>query len=81
MANGWTPERRARQAELIRSWKPWEKSTGPKTPDGKAKAARNGDPFPQWAAERAEVRNLRQWANELLREHRELLKLVKGGGA
>ena len=39
--NGWTPERRARQAELIRSWKPWEKSTGAKSPEGKARVASN----------------------------------------
>ena len=32
--NGWTPERRKRQAEMIRNWKPWEHSTGPKTPEG-----------------------------------------------
>ena len=37
MANGWTPERRARQAVLIRNWKPWERSTGPRTTDGKVK--------------------------------------------
>lgn len=41
MANGWTPERRARQAELIRSWQPWENSTGPVTKEGKAKVASN----------------------------------------
>lgn len=41
MGNGWTPERRARQAELIREWRPWEKSTGPRTAEGKARAARN----------------------------------------
>jgi hypothetical protein len=41
MANGWTPERRARQAALIRTWKPWEKSTGPKTEGGKAVVSRN----------------------------------------
>jgi hypothetical protein len=41
MANGWTPERRARQAALIRSWRPWEKSSGPKTEAGKAVVARN----------------------------------------
>lgn len=41
MANGWTPERRARQAELIRLWRPWEKSTGPKTAEGKAKISQN----------------------------------------
>lgn len=37
-----TPEHRALRAELIRRWKPWEKSTGPKTPEGKKKAAMRG---------------------------------------
>ena len=37
----WTPERRARQAELIRKVKPWEKSTGPRTKEGKAIASQN----------------------------------------
>lgn len=41
MANGWTPARRRRQAELIRSWKPWDRSTGPKTVEGKHRASRN----------------------------------------
>ena len=41
MANGWTPERRARQAALIRTWRPWEKSTGPRTDEGKARVAQN----------------------------------------
>jgi len=41
MANGWTPERRARQAAMIRTWKPWEKSTGPKTDEGKAVVSHN----------------------------------------
>jgi len=39
--NGWTPERRARQAELIRQWRPWERSTGARTPEGKAKSSQN----------------------------------------
>ena len=42
MANGWTSERRARQAELIQRWRPWEKSTGPTTLVGKAIVSRNG---------------------------------------
>lgn len=33
--SGWTPERKARQAELIKTWKPWKHSTGPKTEEGK----------------------------------------------
>jgi hypothetical protein len=40
--NGWTPERRRRQSELIRQFRPWEWSTGPCTPEGKALAAKNG---------------------------------------
>jgi hypothetical protein len=45
MANGWTDERRARQAELIRKWKPWEKSTGARTSEGKAVSSRNAHRF------------------------------------
>jgi hypothetical protein len=41
MANGWTAERRARQAASIQRWKPWQRSTGPKTPEGKATVSRN----------------------------------------
>lgn len=37
----WTEERRARQAAAIRTWRPWEKSTGPRSSEGKAKVARN----------------------------------------
>lgn len=39
--NGWTPERRARQSEAIKRWKPWEKSTGAKTAEGKEKSKMN----------------------------------------
>jgi len=38
---GWSPERRARQAALIRGWQPWRRSTGPKTEAGKARCAMN----------------------------------------
>ena len=37
----WTSESRAKQAELIRTWRPWEQSTGPKTPEGKARSSAN----------------------------------------
>jgi hypothetical protein len=40
-SNGWTTERRAQQAALIRSWEPWKRSTGPRTPQGKAKSSGN----------------------------------------
>ena len=41
MANGWSEERRRAQAEAIRAWRPWERSTGPRTAEGKARASRN----------------------------------------
>ncbi|MEO6968765.1 MAG: hypothetical protein ABI132_10000 [Rhodanobacteraceae bacterium] len=42
MGNGWTAERRARQAAMIHRWQPWQSSTGLRTARGKAKASRNG---------------------------------------
>ena len=54
MANGWTLERRQRQAELIRTWSPWRFSTGPRTDAGKARVAQNA-----WkGGHRAELREL-----------------------
>ena len=39
--NGWTMERRQRQAQLIKQWQPWQHSTGARTVAGKAKVSRN----------------------------------------
>lgn len=41
MGQKWTEERRRAQAERIRKTKPWEKSTGPRTAEGKARASLN----------------------------------------
>jgi hypothetical protein len=41
MSNGWTSERRARQAALIVNWKPWGWSCGPKTELGKLASSWN----------------------------------------
>lgn len=41
MATGWTPERRRRQTELIKTWKPWAQSTGPRSLEGKERVSRN----------------------------------------
>jgi hypothetical protein len=60
MATGWTIERRMRQAALIRSWRPWEQSTGPRTEEGKARTARNGDKGGAWRIERDMLRELRR---------------------
>lgn len=39
--NGWSEERRKQQSERIRSCKPWEKSTGPITEEGKEASSKN----------------------------------------
>lgn len=62
MVNGWTDERRAKQALVIQRWKPWEKSTGPRSPDGKAVSSRNA-----WkGGKRAKLRNIQRRIAELL---------------
>lgn len=60
MANGWTPQRRARQAKLIRTWRPWERSTGPQSDEGKRRVAKNADRGGQRQALRAIGRLLKQ---------------------
>lgn len=70
MANRWSPERRARQALLIRTWHPWERSTGPRTDEGKARAARNGFKGGHWLM----LRELTKAMNEALREQRDYLR-------
>ena len=37
-----TPEHKELRRQLIQRWKPWEKSTGPKTAEGKKRSAVRG---------------------------------------
>jgi hypothetical protein len=62
----WSPERRARQAAAIREWQPWRNASGPKTPEGKARSARNA--LKHGHESRAYV--------EMLREDRRILHLA-----
>ena len=65
----WTPERRAWQAELIRQWQPWAKSSGPRSPDGKERVSRNA-----WTGgHRAEMRELSKMVNAKCRQARDLI--------
>ena len=76
MRSGWTPERRTRQAALIRTWKPWAQSTGPRTAEGKARAARNAFK----GGQRQALQELRKALNSLLRDQREGLRRVTPDG-
>ena len=65
-----TPQHRALRADLIRRWKPWEKSTGPKTSAGKEKAAKRGF--------KGAVRPLMRELAKALREHNATLLIGAG---
>jgi hypothetical protein len=61
-STGWSAQRRAAQRAAIYRWRPWEKSTGPKTSTGKAAVGRNalksGQHTKAAVAERKSVRGL-----------------------
>jgi hypothetical protein len=67
MANGWTLERRARQATLSRKWQPWEQSTGPKASKGKAEASRKAYKGGTWLVLQKVVRAMREQRKVLTR--------------
>jgi hypothetical protein len=72
MNSPWTPERRARQAALIRTWKPWTRATGPRTHEGRAKASRNAYKGGHWLM----LRELARLVNADIREAREIVERV-----
>jgi len=57
-------ERRARQAALIEQWKPWERSIGPMTAEGKAKVRRTPYKDGTRALLRELGRVLRRWQSK-----------------
>ena len=65
----WTPEQRQRQRELIQRWKPWEKSTGAKTAEGKKRSSQNS----LKTGNSLEIRDVIRQLNKLLKDQKELL--------
>lgn len=59
-AAGWTEDRRQRQREAIQRWKPWSKSTGPKSREGRATVSRNAYSGGEMAKFRETIRALNQ---------------------
>ena len=68
-ARTWTLEQRQEQSLAIKRWKPWLRSTGPKSPEGKAAVARNAYTGGEVASFRATVKEISQ----VLREQRFML--------
>lgn len=65
---GWSAERRKKQAQAIRKWKPWEKSTGPKSDAGKTRSSMN-------AYKHGGCDHHARLMNEGLKHHLEFLKI------
>ena len=72
--NGWTLERRKRQAKLIRQWRPWDKSSGPKTQSGKKKSSQNAR---KDSMRSTEMKQLCYLLAEFSRTEREARKTLK----
>ena len=71
--NGWTLERRQRQAIAIRQWQPWAKSTGPRSAEGKLVVSRNA-----WkGGHQQQLRELTRMLNEEIRLAQELVQRVR----
>lgn len=66
----WTADRRQRQRESIQRWKPWEKSTGARTAEGKAKVSRNAVK----TGDSLEIRELIKYLNGLLKDQKDLIR-------
>jgi hypothetical protein len=66
----WTPEERLKQSKAIRSWKPWERSTGAKSPQGKAISSKNATK----TGDSAYVRELIKQMNQILKEQNRLIE-------
>ena len=62
----WTLEERLKQSKAIRSWKPWECSTGAKTTQGKAISSKNATK----TGDSVYVRELIKQMNKILRENK-----------
>jgi hypothetical protein len=62
----WTVEERLKQSQLIQSWQPWNKSTGARTPEGKAVSSRN--------AHKGGIRSICREMNTLFRDYKDMLK-------
>jgi hypothetical protein len=72
MKRQWTLEQRAAHGQRIHQWKPWQKSTGPITIEGKAIVARNGFKGGQRIQLREETRQFKA----VLKDHVEFVELL-----
>ena len=70
MLRHWTTEERVRQSQLIQCWQPWNKSTGARTPEGKAVSSRNAHK----GGVRSICREMNREMNILFRDYKDMMK-------
>ena len=70
-SHGWSPERREKARAAIHRWKPWRSSTGPRTPEGRARVAQNANKGA--AARRAYYHEVLKAGRVYLRNQRDVL--------
>ena len=68
MVRQWTEEERRKQAEAVKRWKPWEKSTGPKSRAGKDRAKMNALKHGNYALSRQALRLALQLNRDFLKQ-------------
>ena len=68
-ASGWSPERRQRQSQAIKKWKPWSQSTGPKSAVGKALVSQNA----YKGGHQVKLQEFKRTINEEIRQARDRL--------
>jgi len=66
----WTVEQRQRQKELIQNWKPWTKSTGAKTAEGKKRSSQNA----YKTGKSLQIREFMKSINKLLKDQKGLIR-------
>ena len=76
MSNGWTEERKAKQAALVHTWKPWQ-SAGVKTPEGKKRssmyALKHGKYTASTIAKRKRINQILRDARDFIRRAQRML--------
>ena len=79
-SQGVTPEGRERLREAALRNRPWLHSTGPRTPEGKAKVAANGKARQKGPRSARQIRAELGEMRGLLREMRETRRVLAGAG-
>ena len=67
MAREWSMEQRKKQAEIINKSKPWNKSTGPKSDEGKNKVSQNAYKHGMRSRDYDEICQILEWQKALVK--------------